>query len=184
MNALPKRMKIREEDIPDRLYPMLDGKVFHITPYKRYGQIKQSGFISANQDGKLGLNFSEKSFGRHEGWVCLFDFRTKLKKIAEDPLHRWEFYFRNEDRFGNRLSFLFLDSACYDRLISWEAAKEENEYVQLIPYAECWYPGDIPLDAIIDVAQIHIVRKPLTGHAKVVRDVWKLIEKKRKSENT
>ena len=56
--------------------------------------------------------------------------------------------------------------------------------MQLIPYAECWYPGDIPLDAIIDVAQIHIVRKPLTGHAKVVRDAWKLIEKKRKSENT
>jgi hypothetical protein len=184
MSAFSKTMKIKEEDIPDQLYPMLDGRVFHLTPYERYEQIKQSGFISANQDGKLGFNFSEKSFGRHKGWVCLFDFRTDLKKIAEDPAYRWGFYFHNEDRFGNRLSFMFLDHAYYDRLISWKAAKGEREYLQLIPHAECWYPGDIPLDAIIDVIHIHIVRKPLTGHAKIVSDAWKLREKKRKSEST
>jgi hypothetical protein len=182
MNGFSKRLRIKEEDIPDRLYPLLDGRVFHVTPYKRYEQIKQTGFIDANQDGKLGYNFSEKSFGRYNGWVCLFDFRTELKKIAEDSAYRWGFYFHNEDRFGNRLSFLFLDPTCYHKLISWEAANEEREYMQLIPYAECWYPGNVPLDAISDVTHIHIMRKPVTGHAKAVRDAWKLIDKKNKSE--
>src|SRR5438552_557441 len=127
MNPFSKRLKIKEEDIPDQLYPMLDGRVFHVTPYKKYEKIQQTGFISANQDGKLGCNFSEKNFGKHKGWVCLFDFRTQLKKIAKDPAYRWGFYFHNEDRLGNTLSFLFLDPTYYDRLISWEAAKDERE---------------------------------------------------------
>jgi hypothetical protein len=177
MGRASKTIKVKEEDIPDQLYAMLDGRVFHITPYKRYAQIKKTGFIIANHDGKLGFNFSEKSFGRHNGWVCLFDFRTEVEKIAGDPFCRWGFFFRNQERFGNKLSFLFLDTACHERLIRWDAATKEQEYTQRIPHAECWYPGSVPLDAIVDLIHIQIIRRPLTGPAKVVMETWKLRKK-------
>lgn len=181
MLSTEKQIKIKEQDIPNCLYSMLNGCVFHITPYERFEEIKASGSIQANRDGKLGLNFSKKSFGRHRGWVCLFDFRKELERIAKDSFYKWGFFFHNEDRFGNKLSFLFIDPIYHDKLITWQEAKDEKEYTQLIPYAECWYPGDVSFNMIYNVTHVDIIRKPLTGHVKAVREAWRMIKKQREN---
>lgn len=71
----------------DELLGLLREKVFHLTTAKAYRKIRKEGFIFSNQDEKYPLNTgSLKSFGRYNGWVCLFDLRCKSDEEIENAL--------------------------------------------------------------------------------------------------
>lgn len=85
--------------------PLLKGKIFHVTSQHSAKQILKTGFIKSNKDGSLGYNFSENSFGRKKGYVCLFDFRTASDDIIKKSLECFNFLsFR---KYEGKMAYLF-----------------------------------------------------------------------------
>lgn len=141
-----------------------------MTSKKSFEKIKADGFIFHNKKGRFKLNTSsEKSYGREQGWVCLFDLRDKIERDIEETLGTkynflgpsWFCEYEFEYSEWN-LAYLIMDSKYYDRLIMNEEAKkswiEKKRPIMYIPETECWYPGDLPLSLIRETILVKIIK--------------------------
>ncbi len=151
------------QDYKDNLLGKLFGNIFHLTTNTAFEQIRKDGYVYHNRDGRLGINTcSEKSFGRNNGYVCLFDLRNENEITIEETLMRYDFlgpsWFTHYAREFMELNlvYLLLHSDEYDRLISNEIAKSG----QYVPKTECWYPGNMPLHCIREAFIVKIVKDP------------------------
>lgn len=184
-----------DTECSDQLLRLLREKVFHVTTTKAYRKMLKDGFVIGNQDEKYPINAgSLKSFGRHRGWICLFDLRGKSDKQIDDALMAYYFlapswfkeYFRGYTE--SRLVYLIVSAICHDQLVpNQEGRKSWNDgsgYVQYIPDVECWFPEQMSIGLIEKVICVRIrncVRKDdplLYAHHKLA-----LKEKRAKSTN-
>jgi hypothetical protein len=151
----------------DELMRHLRENVFHVTTSEAYERISRDGFIFHNKDDKYSINTgSVKSFGRHNGWVCLFDLRDKTDKEIEDALvcyyflgpHWFTEYY--SDYTERNIVYLILSPECFQNLVPNEEArkvwKTSSNYTQYIPKFECWYPGNLPLSCVQKVLIVRI----------------------------
>ncbi len=159
-----ERLKI---DKRDSLLSHLIGQVFHLTTQASYEKIRRSGKISNNQSGCYPINTgSQKSYGRLNGCICLFDLRNNNSEIIQNTLDCY--YFLGPSWFSKHgrkyttwdLAYLFLDSQYYNRLIPSSRVhdhyKETGQYLQAIPNSEAWIDGEIPLPWIDSVLLVNI----------------------------
>jgi hypothetical protein len=143
----------------DDLLARLKGRVFHLTTRTAYDAILKSGGITHNKDGRFKLNTSsEKSFGRLNGYVCLFDLRNDDQALLERVLNNY--YFLGPPWFEKRqadcsvldLAHLVLDPAYYDRLIPFARVHDHyritGRLLQAIPHGEAWIEGHVPISWI------------------------------------
>ena len=165
-------MLVESFDFTDRNYEhellgRLRENVFHLTTEESFQKIKKDGFVFNNKNGKYPVYAgSDKSFGRNQGWVCLFDLRSKSEQEIEDTLSRYYFLGPSwfveylPDRTDLRLAYLLLEPKCYNRLIPNETARalgnDPSVYTQHVPKAECWFPGNMPLAFVQQVLLIRI----------------------------
>jgi len=83
-----------------------------------------------------------------------------------------KYYFLNPNFAENNPFFLFLDEKFHGRLIgSSQAAREQAFSEMWIPNVECWFPGDISLEAISEVLQVE-VHQELTPLTEAVLKAW------------
>lgn len=125
--------------------------IFHVTTMKAYESIQRDRFIFGNQEGKYPIyTGSQKSFGRYQGWICLFDLRGRNDKEIEEALEcyyflgpRW-FMEYSLDYTELKLVYLLLSPQCYEHLKPNEIARtswnDGSGYTQYIPKVECWFP--------------------------------------------
>ena len=149
------------EELYEKLLPILNNNIFHVTSYERFEKIEKEGYIKSNKNGELGFTYpqSENSYGRKRGYICLFDLRNKTKEEIENGLDC--FYFLDIYAFGNKQVYLILMEEYYTQLIDTEQAKADIGYTEMwIPNMECWYPEDLPLDNIKEVIIVNIQRDP------------------------
>jgi len=156
---------------PDIHLDYLKGQVFHVTTQVAYDAILKSGKIWNNRDKKFKLNTSsQESFGRHMGYVCLFDLRNMCPDVIE-PVSRYGSYnflrplwfkqLRNDCNNWN-LAYLILNPLYYDQLIPYEKI---HEYPQergmcrmAIPKIEAWIKDCVPLTLIVKIILVTINR--------------------------
>jgi hypothetical protein len=141
------------------LLPRLVGAVFHVTSERALPGILRNGRVISNRDGRFNATalYSENSYGRKRGYVCLFDLRDvtapKLDRALED------LYFLDPWSSGRTNPvFLILREAAYKELIPGQAARGSGD--QWIWHVECWYPQDLPLAEIDGMLAVEVSRRP------------------------
>lgn len=168
-HAIIQSLEFIDQDYREALLDQLRNKVFHVTSSSGYESISADGFIFNNKDGIYEINTgSAKSYGRNNGWVCLFDLRAKSEKEINDALDRYYFlsptWFAvySPDCIEWNIVYLLLNPNCYQHLIPNEEARKvwdtPSLNTQYVPKVECWYPGNLPIDSIQRILQIKIRR--------------------------
>jgi hypothetical protein len=135
------------------LYPRLcsGSGLWHTTSRYGYLAIRSQGAILPNPgDRPFTFPQSRNSFGVLNGYVCLFDFAAASEKERLSQLHKWDHFFYRDDEFCTVAIKLDRDRL-QDRLVPNRAARESpgDRSRVWIPYVEAWYPGAIPLIAIV-----------------------------------
>jgi len=157
---------IPEDDIYEKGLQLVRGKIFHVTPIDRFKKIIKDGHIKTNKDGNLGYHWSENSFGRNRGYVCLFDFTDKEEKAIEDVVVNY-FNFFSPRTLGSHIGFLIFpfDLLKNQLLFIDHARREWRLGEKYIPDVECWYPSYLSIDLCSEafVINIHPLR-PLNLH--------------------
>ena len=146
----------------NELLEHLRENIFHVTTIQAYESIQRDGFIYSNKKDEYSINAgSQLSFGRHRGWVCLFDLREKSDKEIEETLAcynflrpRW-FVKHWADYSEWKLAYLLLSPQCYGYIVT-KPSNDGTGYTQYIPQSECWYPEDLPFNCIQTVIQVNI----------------------------
>lgn len=155
-NKKIKTFTFKRSEIPECLVDIISGKVFHLTPYNNYHSICKSENIETNVEKKYECHFSDNSYGRNTGKVCLFDFRDHIEMIFDD---RWQFVFDLEN-CENKYTMFFLKEHCYDSLETYsDYLKLNSEYKQIIPFIESWYTGPISINDIDEIIHIKVLKK-------------------------
>ena len=77
-----------DNELREKLLPVLKDEIFHVTSYSRFEKIEEAGFIKSNVNGELGYTYtqSENSYGRKRGYICLFDLRRKTEEEIQHGL--------------------------------------------------------------------------------------------------
>lgn len=58
--------------------------------------------------------------------------------------------------------YLFISDRVWTNIIRAENIEQEDgRHLQLVPYAEAWYPGDIPLSLVNDVLEVTVIDNSL-----------------------
>jgi hypothetical protein len=150
------KLEFNEQDLNDRLLPLLVERVFHVTSRERCERILAAGAILPNVDGLLGDTYpqSANSLARHSGYVCLFD----LRHVSSDALD-WGlscFYFLAPTPLGRELSFLIVSPAAAT-ILHWDDVKENagtNAYH--VPEIEAWHDGPLPTTAVERILDVTV----------------------------
>ncbi|MFC1491319.1 hypothetical protein ACFLQ0_01870 [Nitrospinota bacterium] len=148
----------RREQLHDELWPLLIGRIFHVTRLNILDQILAAGAILANTDGKLppgGFGSYPNSYFRKRGCVSLFDLLNPPEKKIDEHIHKCSPF--TPAYSGHNLAFLFLSQEEYPKLVPWSNWKEDKDYGdQIVPYVEAGYLGDIPISSIEEIWEVTV----------------------------
>lgn len=151
MTSRLRKYDLHKSELNGKIVPLLVQKVFHVTPYDSFTKIMEDGFIKAGSE--VGCKWYENSFNRKNGYVSLFDFRDKDRSIIGDALN----IKLSLSSFGKRIAVLILSEQQYPDLVTYEDVREKVSLKEkLVPYVESWYPRDISLDNIVEIAIVNI----------------------------
>ena len=152
------RLTLDESDLRDKLLPRIIKQVFHVTTRSGWCGIKGSGVIKPSGDGTVEPAFQYRnSFGRRNGYVCLFDLRTASDAQIADALDV-RFNFLDPWGRGNDPVFLIFGPESYRELIPWTVARDERSGSMFIWYVEGWYPGPIQIELLSQVIELKVLR--------------------------
>lgn len=137
------------------LLDRLLGTVFHLTSEDAFRAIVRDGGIGHNRDGRFPLNCgSPRSFGRLHGYVCLFDLRNPSPARISLARELCDFLYPDwltGERAGNPV-YLVLRPEAWNRLVpnasAYYVCRASTRTLKYLPGAECWYPGNLPLQDI------------------------------------
>ena len=151
------RLRLTERDLVERLLPLVDGRVFHVSDRSHLPAILASGAITPNLDSTLSTTFghSKNSYFRKRGCVSLFDLRGA--RPTDDVL--WKCSPFHLSRASHGLAILILATVACQNLMSWEAWRSEQAWTEMIvPYVESGYKGPIPLSFIDELIEVDVER--------------------------
>lgn len=188
-NKQPSRERYRISKVrlcdgkSDLLLARLEDQVFHLTTATAFTEIKKTGGVLHNKEGRYGLNTSsERSFGRLMGYVCLFDLRDHSKETLKRILD--DYYFLGPSWFEMargafkvaELRYLILHKNYYDRIIPNHAALDHlrttGKYLHFVPNGEVWIEEQLPLEWIDTVISVTI-RRPVSLMERTVESVYR-----------
>jgi hypothetical protein len=153
------RVTIHADQLESEFLPQLIGKVFHVTTEEGLAGIRRDALVRCNSSGELGNSYPQStvSYGRSQGYVCLFDLRSVPEGELDWALRK--FYFLNPSYANDHPLFLFLDQAHYSDVLPWTHAGGDVS-LMLIPHVEAWYPHDLPIAYIERILRVTVVPRP------------------------
>lgn len=152
-------INVHNNDIGDKILPLLLNKVFHVTSQSAFNLIEKDYKIKNNKENVFDYVFgpqSENSYGRKRGYICLMDLRSKNTKQIEEALFKLSFLnpFRKDK--GNPFYLIASPSIYPDLIDSIHAQKEVGLSEMWVPEVECWYPNNLSLGKIDLVIKTNI----------------------------
>lgn len=157
LELTPKKIDCSYFDVVQVLFPLLCGRVFHVTTAEKFNEICRSGWIYSKEQTQFALTpgQSETTYGRKRGWVSLYDLSyTEHTDIKEALIRYW--FFRTL-RPGRTDVYLMIDKSVWPSLVSWKrACRDVGGQEFFIPFVEAWYPGDIPLQLVSESLAVSV----------------------------
>lgn len=161
---IESELHVTEAAVREKLLPLLQGRVFHVTCASRVKSILEAGAIQANTSGALPSAFpsASNSLFRQRGSVCVFDYRSldnhqlrvALDACAPDMPTR---------SCDSRLAIMFLAPENYPELQI--ATIDDLSKGMVVPYAEAGYPSAIPVTAIEELLVVTVEPRHAKGIA-------------------
>jgi hypothetical protein len=156
-----REMEVLEDQLHERLYPVIEARVFHVTRRENVAAILTDGGISPNPDGAFLTTFgsSSNSFFRNRGCVSLFDLVHPTAEQIESRLRDcWPFL---PARPGSDIALFLLSPAAYGEIIPWTRYREEGGGPEMIvPYVEAGFPGVLPMRLVEEIIEVHVLEAP------------------------
>jgi len=156
-----REVSCREDEFKERLYPLVESRVFHVTRRENVPGIVRSGGVSPNLDGTFPTTFgsSSNSFFKNRGCVSLFDLLHPTPQQIESRLPDcWPF---QPAKPGADIAILLISPAAFDDLVPWERWKEEEAWSEMVvPYVEAGYPGLLPLSLVDEIIEVEVQAAP------------------------
>ena len=125
---------------------------WHVTTKDAWREIRKSGAIMPNVDGRFSMRFdtiSERSFGYINKCVSLFDF---LSPSEEQLIRQWG---NVHDVLTDTTKTMILLALRWQSLHSMIVPNSQcwnpesgSAAAGCIPFCEVWYPGEIPISVI------------------------------------
>lgn len=150
-------LQLHVDELRERLYPHLAGKVFHVTTEHAAISILTDGFIRNNRDARFAFTFgqSQVSFFRALGCVSVFDLRGATDDQVQEVLGKYNFL--NPVFCANRPVFIILANSLHSALLPWTAWNNpRNQLEMVIPRVEAGFPGDVPVDRIEALIRVQV----------------------------
>lgn len=123
------------------IYPIISGKILHVTSVQNFKLIKKSKFIKPNLGGfTYNHKQSPHNYGVKRGWVCLFDFRAHWQHICETH-ENWRQFFLGDNEKSILITF---DS--YNLDLESNPQMTENPREFYIPWVEVWAKRPIAIE--------------------------------------
>lgn len=164
MTPSTKLLTIGTGTLRSVLFPLLFGRVFHVTRRSSFDDILPTGYVEPNDGTRKGFGASG-SYARLKGYVSVFDFRSGTPEQIEV-----EFRKCYPTLLGDELSFLFLTPEAYAGIVENKAAREEVGFTKRwIPLIEAWHPGRLPLQNVQEVVHVSLPPDPPDSLASVLR---------------
>jgi hypothetical protein len=148
---MTQKIECKYSELEEIVFPLLRGRVFHVTNAETFHDLIRNGGIRSDQQGLFAFALGQpgNSYGRKRGWVSLFDLRAEEDADVKQALIRY--FFLKVFRSDSTRAVLFLAESAWPSLISWKRASQEVGGKEVyIPFVEAWYPGDIPIHVISD----------------------------------
>ncbi|MGH8546843.1 MAG: hypothetical protein ACREX3_25170 [Gammaproteobacteria bacterium] len=168
---MTKKIECKYSELEEVLFPLLRGRVFHVTDEVTFNDLIRNGWIHSNQQGQFAFALGQPgdSYGRKRGWVSLFDLHTAMDAPVKEALTGY--YFLKLFRSETTRAVLFLAESVWGSLISWKHASQEVGGKEVyIPFVEAWYPGDIPLHLISDMLIVSVQSAPSRSSQVIAQD--------------
>jgi|GEM_PF-1201992 len=156
LELTPKKIDCSYFDVV-QVFPLLCGRVFHVTTAEKFNEICRSGWIYSKEQTQFALTpgQSETTYGRKRGWVSLYDLSyTEHTDIKEALIRYWFF---KTLRPGRTDVYLMIAKSVWPSLVSWKrACRDVGGQEFFIPFVEAWYPGDIPLQLVSESLAVSV----------------------------
>ncbi len=146
-----------ENDLREKLFPRLRGRVFHVTTRSAFAAILECGMVRPNDTGQFPFTYeqSKNSYFRIRGYVSLFDLRSASNEQLDDALMKYNFL--NPRFTEHRPVYLFFNCSCFALLTPWSKWKEDKAFSEMvIPYVEAGYPGEIDVGLISEALLVEV----------------------------
>jgi len=135
----------------DDIFPLLKGRVFHVTSTVSMKSIRSAGSITPNirlEQESLFENTSNGFFRLRE-CVSFFDYRNFGSKEWKE--HALKCHPARALDYSSSITILFLCKNIYPHLISWAGWKDEEAWSEhVVPFIEIGHKGAVSLDNITD----------------------------------
>ena len=138
----------KDEDPMEKLMPMLEGKVFHVSLTSNWAKIHKSREIVPNNENSLETTFgcSSNSYFKNNGCVSVFDYRRPLDEKLQKQIDKCQPI--RPLREGKAITIFILKSEAHDHLRTWEDIRTNIGDQLVVPYIEAGYPDKISLSLI------------------------------------
>jgi hypothetical protein len=154
-------LRVKETAIREKLLPLVQGRIFHVTRLANLDSVLRDGRVRANCGGTLPPTFgsSTLSYFRQRGCVCLFDlFHCTAEQQAEHLTSCWPFSPATVD---SGIAIFALAQSAYDSVITYSTAKADGALNEMIvPYVEAGFKGDLSLSLIDEVIEVEVDAVP------------------------
>ncbi len=158
---LKTEVKAKEDELRERLYPLVESRVFHVTRRENVLSILQNGGISPNRSGALPTTFgsSAQAYFRMRGCVSLFDLAHPTAEQIDSRLADcWPF---QTAKPGSNIAIFIVSPEAYDSLIPWNGSRGEEAHGDMVvPYVETGYPGLLPIALIEELIEVEVQEAP------------------------
>jgi hypothetical protein len=155
-------IELLEDEAPERVEDLLEGRVFHVARYELLEQIQKDGVLRSNADGSLQTTFgsSSSSYFRKRGCLSLFDYREPPNDTIRDFRSRCA-PLQPARVGGPGVAIFMLRPAVFSQLIPWTQWKMDQACGDMIvPYVEAGFPGSIPIEQIEEVIVVRVLLNP------------------------
>jgi hypothetical protein len=141
-----------DRDLYSKTRQHLDGRIFHLTSSENYNSIVHDKSILGYTELKKTHTQSINSYGRKNGYICLFDFREFQSVEFKESLSDFLLF---PPEYVQEPVYLILHERYYDRLTFYNEVKDDiKDSDVFIHPTECWSKESIPTKWISKILRI------------------------------
>lgn len=175
-----KEIKLEYGKQNEEIYPLLRGRIFHVTCPENYQLIVRDEAISPSPKERVHHPFGKyNSYMAHKGCVSLFDLKNPSDKEIEKNIHKCHPLqpasrdLRQVDDAGTVYIIMIKDDYKFDPLTVKDWKGDGAYRFQIVPYIEIGHPGHIDLKLTQEHLRVTVTRKtPPTPHEEALYRAW------------
>lgn len=156
-----RKETVKETELDDLLFPLVEGRVFHVTRRTNLPSIFKSGGLHPDRERTYPTTFgsSYNSYFRNRNCVSVFDLVHPTRDQVESRLKDCRPFAPAKP--GADIALLIISPEAHPHLVSWIRSREDLVPGEMVvPYVEAGYPTFLPLRLIDEIIEVEVQEVP------------------------